>query len=220
MIKKRLKIEAIPNPVVKLYALIARKSPCIRDIHQEVAEEVCSKISSGRILDVGTGPGYVPFEIAQRAPGLEIVGIDLSSGMVDIANKKAKELGLDNRVRFKLANASSLPFPDEYFDFVISTLSLHHWSDPSAGFKEIFRVLKNNGQACIYDLRKDTPKEVNMQARTKYGWFLAFLFLNVVRLHSSMSLKHAQELLSALDVNFSQKSVQGNGVILVLQFLK
>lgn len=220
MIKRKLKIEAIPNFVVKLYAFVAKKSPCIRDIHQEVAEEVCAKISSGRILDIGTGPGYVPFEIAKRAPGLEITGIDLSSGMVKLANKNTEELGISNRVKFKVANAASLPFENEYFDFVISTLSLHHWLKPAGYIKEIHRVLKKNGQAYIYDIWKDMPKEIGEQVRNKYGWFLSFLFLTVVRSHSSITYKEAEEILASLEVSFTEKSTQTKGAILKLKFLK
>lgn len=220
MIERKLRIEAIPNFAVKFYAFIARKSPCIRDIHQEVAEEVCSKISLGRILDIGTGPGYLPFEIAKRAPGLEIAGIDLSSGMVEVANKNAKESGFSNRVKFKVANAASLPFEDGYFDFVISTLSLHHWLKPAEYIKEIHRVLKKSGQAYIYDIWRDTPKEIDVQVRNKYGWFLSFLFLVVVRAHSSITLKDAERILSSLEVNFAEKSAQTKGAVLKLQFLK
>jgi len=220
MIKRRLRIEAIPNFGVKLYALVAKKSHCIRDIHQEVAEEVCAKISSGRILDIGTGPGYVPFEIAKRAPGLEITGIDLSCGMVKLANKNAEELGVANRVKFKVANAASLPFENEYFDFVISTLSLHHWLKPAEYIREIHRVLKKNGQAYIYDIWKDTPKEIEEQVRNKYGWFRSFLFLTVVRSHSSITSQEAEEILASLEVNFAEKSTQTKGAVLKLKFLK
>jgi len=220
MIERKFKIEAIPNFATKLYALIAKKSPCIRDMHREVAEEVCLKISSGRMLDVGTGPGYVPFEIAKRVSGLEIIGIDLSSGMVKIAKKKAKESGLSDRVRFEVANAAKLPFRDGYFDFVMSTLSLHHWLKPAECIKEIHRVLKKNGQAYIYDIWRDTPKEIDEQVRKKYGWFISFLFLAVVRAHSSIALREAEEILSSLEVNFAEKSAQPKGVLLKLQFLK
>jgi ubiquinone/menaquinone biosynthesis C-methylase UbiE len=215
-----MKIEAIPNPVTGIYAFIARKNPCIRDIHKEVAKEVCAKLSSGWVLDLGTGPGYLPFEIAKRAPDLKIIGIDLSSGMIDIAGKKANELGLAGRVTFETANASSLPFEDGSFDLVISTLSLHHWRDPKACFKEIYRVLKNNAEADIFDLRRDTTKEVNAEFRQRYGWFLYFLFLKFVRAHSSMTLRHAEDILSSVDAPFSKKSAQGIGVVIKLELVK
>ena len=220
MIGKKFKIEGIPNFAAGFYSFVARKSPCIRDIHIQAAEEVAAEISAGRLLDIGTGPGYVPFEIAKRAPGLEIVGIDLSSAMIEIANRNAKELGVAGRVKFETANASSLPFQDGYFDFVISTLSLHHWRNPAAYLKEVYRVLKENGRAYIYDLRRDTAKETNLEIKKKYGWFLSFLFLKIVRAHSSMTLKEAEDILSCVEANFKQKGVQADGVMLNLKMLK
>jgi ubiquinone/menaquinone biosynthesis C-methylase UbiE len=219
-LEKKFGIEGIPNFGAKIYALIAKKAPCIIDIHQQVAQEVSAKISSGRILDAGTGPGYVPFEIAKRAPNLEITGIDLSTKMVDIANKKSAELGFSHRVTFKAANVGNLPFENESFEMVISSLSLHHWAKPVEYIKEIHRVLKNGGQAWIYDIWKDTPKEIEEQVRKKYGWFMGFIFLVVVRSHSSMTLKEAREILSALQVNFREKSVQTQGAVLKLQLVK
>ena len=220
MIEKKLKIEAIPSFGAGIYALIAKKSPMIHDIHVDVAEEVSAQISSGRLLDIGTGPGYVPFEIAKRAPGLEIVGIDLSPGMVEIAEKQAKELGLSDRVTFKAANAGSLPFEDGQFDLIISTLSLHHWLKPAEYIKELHRVLKKNGQIWLYDIWRDTPKEIDEQVRKKYGWFLAFLYLTVVRSHSSMTKKAAEELFSSLEVDFGEKKVETRGTILKLRLSK
>lgn len=215
-----MEIEAIPNVVSGIYAFIARKNPCIRDIHQQVAKEVCVKISSGRVLDLGTGPGYLPFAMAKIAPGLEIVGIDLSPGMIELARKKAQELGLSNRVKFEVANAASLPFKDGSFDFVVSTLSMHHWHNPKACFKEIYRVLKSNAEANIFDLRRDTTKEVDAEVKKKYGWFLSFLLLKFVRAHSSMTLNRAENALFAIEEPFSKKSVQERGIILNLQVVK
>ncbi len=215
-----MRIEAIPNFAVKFYSLIARKVPCIIDIHQQVAQEISAKISTGKMLDAGTGPGYLPFAIAKRVPGVEIVGIDLSSGMVDVANKKSEKLGLANRVTFKTANVGNLPFENESFDMVISSLSLHHWAKPVEYIKEIHRVLKKGGQAYIYDIWKDTPKEIEEQVRRRYGWFLGFIFLTVVRSHSSMTFKEAQDILSALPVNFAEKSIHNIGAVLKLQLVK
>lgn len=218
--KKLLKIEGIPDLAAKVYSLIARKSPLLRDFYKEVAEEVRSKISSGRILDVGTGPGYLPLEIAKRSQSLEIIGIDISSAMVKIASRNAENMGFSGRVMFQLGNAASLPFEDGHFDFVVSTVSLHHWLRPAECLKEIYRVLKDNGEAWIYDIRRDTPEEVNAQVRRKYGWFLSFLFLKIVRAHSSVTLRGIEEILSSPEVGFSKKSVEDKGVILKLRLLK
>ena len=48
---------------------------------------------------------------------------------------------------------AALAFPDASFDLVISTMSMHHWADPTAGLTEIGRVLRPDGRALIWDLR-------------------------------------------------------------------
>ncbi len=213
-------MEGIPYLGAKIYSLIARKSPLLRDLYKEVAEEVYSRISSGRILDVGTGPGYLPLEIAKKSQSLEITGIDISPTMVKIASRNVENMGLSGCVRFQFGNAASLPFEDGYFDFVVSTASLHHWLRPIECIKEIYRVLKDNGEAWIYDIRRDTTKDVNAQVRRKYGWFLSFIFLNIVRAHSSMTLRKVEEILSSPEIGFSKKNVDDKGVIFKVRLLK
>jgi SAM-dependent methyltransferase len=82
-----LHIEGIPSPVAGIYSLIAKKSPIMRDVYRNVALEVTSKVSSGLIIDIGTGPGYLPFEITWLAPDLEIIGIDISPAMVKMLKR-------------------------------------------------------------------------------------------------------------------------------------
>jgi ubiquinone/menaquinone biosynthesis C-methylase UbiE len=50
----------------------------------------------------------------------------------------------------------SLPMLEGTLDFAVSTLSLHHWSDPSQGLAEFHRVLKPGGQFLVFDLRRDS----------------------------------------------------------------
>jgi len=213
-VKKNFKIEGIPNPGAKIYSLIAAKSPLLKDFYKEVAEEVCSKISSGRILDIGTGPGYLPIEIAKRSQNLEIIGIDISPAMVKIAGMNKENMRLTERVKFQLTSAANLPFEAGYFDFVLSTGSFHHWMEPTKCLKEIHRVLKDNSEAWIYDIRRDTTKEINTQLRKKYGWFLSFFFLNVIRAHSSVLLGDVKEILSFPEINFSKNCLEDKGIFL------
>ncbi|MBE0516183.1 MAG: hypothetical protein IBX41_02165 [Methanophagales archaeon] len=97
---------------------------------------------------------------------------------------------------------------------------MHHWSRPSECLKEINRVLKANGEAWIYDARRDTTKEVNAQFRRRYGWFLALVFLNLVRAHSSLTRREIDEILSSPEIRFSQRTVVDKGVIIKLQLVK
>jgi ubiquinone/menaquinone biosynthesis C-methylase UbiE len=52
-----------------------------------------------------------------------------------------------------VGDVASLAFPDGSFDLVMSTLSMHHWADPSAGLAEIARVLRPGGRFLVWDLR-------------------------------------------------------------------
>lgn len=131
----------------------------LRPLYRRVAEDVviepglagAAEISA--VLEIGSGPGELAVEVARRLPGGEIVGIDLAQAMIDRATERARAAGLDQRVRFELADAAALPILDASFDVAVSTLSLHHWSDPAAVFTEIARVLRPGGVALIYDLR-------------------------------------------------------------------
>lgn len=78
-----------------------------------------------------------------------IVGIDSSPSMLLWASRHETT---DGRIRFIGGDGARLPFPDESVDVVVSTLSLHHWSNPDGVLGEIDRVLVPGGSALIYDL--------------------------------------------------------------------
>ena len=104
------------------------------------------------VLDVGTGPGRVPLLIGQRCPSLVVEGVDLSEQMIARATRAASPAA-GGRVTYRVADVRALPYPDGSIDLVLSSLSLHHWSDVPAGLAEIRRVLRPEGQAWIYDIR-------------------------------------------------------------------
>ena len=94
---------------------------------------------SDRVLDVGCGIGF----ISQLYPNFDIVGIDISDGM--LAN---------NPYHWFKAPAEDIPFPDNTFDFVICRSLLHHLEDPKIGLKEMVRVLKPGGRFVCWDPNK------------------------------------------------------------------
>ena len=218
--KNFLKIEGIHSLAADAYSFMARINPVLQGFYKTIADEVCIELPTGRILDVGTGPGNLVFEIAKRSPQLEIIGIDISPSMIKIAGNKAMRMGFSKQLKFQVANAADLPFEDEYFDLVISSLSLHHWANPIKSINEIHRVLKQNGRAWIYDIRQDTSNAVNAQVREKYGWFISFLFLNIVRMHSSVNLGKIEQIVSSPEISFDKKSVAGRGILVKLKLLK
>jgi SAM-dependent methyltransferase len=107
----------------------------------------------GRVLDVGCGPGHLANRLA-RDNGLEVTGLDLDPAMIERARANAEhEVAAERRPTFVVGGVDALPFPDASFDLVVSTLSMHHWADATAGLAEIGRVLRPDGRALMWDIR-------------------------------------------------------------------
>jgi len=108
----------------------------------------------GRVLDIGAGPGQLAGRLA--AHGLVVTAVDLDPAMVARAQER-----LAGRAETAVASVADLPYPDAFFDLVVSTLSMHHWADKSAGLAEIARVLAPTGRALIWDLEGRVPLHGN-----------------------------------------------------------
>ena len=124
----------------------------LEGFYARVAAEVAAAYPGGKVLEVGSGPGRLAVRLAREAPSITLTGVDISEAMFERAARRAAGAGLSERVRFEVGDVAALPFTDQEFDGVVSTLSLHHWSDPARGLAEIHRVLKPGGEARIYDL--------------------------------------------------------------------
>lgn len=150
--KQWIKIERIPGPLASAYEKATRLA--IDMYYSEVAVEVVSEFEEGRILDLGTGPGYLPIEIVKRAENVKIIGIDLSRKLIQMARQNAQKAGVADNLKFLVGNSASLRFDDASFDMVLSTGMLHSLKKPVKVFQEIYRVLRSGGQAWIYDPAK------------------------------------------------------------------
>ena len=167
--------EAMKGPAAALYKAIS--STAIFQRHYELAaKDVLSYCSQGVLLDIGTGPAWLLLKIQRQSPAMRLVGIDSSPAMLAEARKNISAVGLEDAIEIKEGNAGNIPFPDEFFDIVISTASVHHWKEPTVCFNEAYRVLKKGGFALIYDIVSDTPKSILEQMGREYGRLKLFLF--------------------------------------------
>jgi len=148
--------EKIPWPFTRLYDKYPNR--IFVKWFERIAMNIKDGHISGSIVDIGTGPGRLPIEIAKRVENAEVVGIDLSEDMVNIAKRNAKKAGLADRVKFKLASAYNTGFEDNSIDLVVSTGMIHHLKEPIRAFNETYRILKPGGEAWIYDGCKDVTK--------------------------------------------------------------
>lgn len=131
--------------------------PQMRLLRGYVARRAARMARAGQGIDLGCGPGHLVLQLARLAPGTRWTGVDLSQEMLALAGERASRAGLGERSAFKQGDAQAIPFPDASLDIVVSSLSLHHWSDPVAVLKEITRVLRPGGAYLIFDLRRDLP---------------------------------------------------------------
>jgi ubiquinone/menaquinone biosynthesis C-methylase UbiE len=102
--------------------------------------------SHERILDLGCGTGTLIQRLLHSAPEIEIVGIDPSAEMLNVARQK-----LPKSVELRVGSADSIPFANESFDLIISTNAFHYFRNPSQAIQEAKRVLKPNGHLVITD---------------------------------------------------------------------
>jgi ubiquinone/menaquinone biosynthesis C-methylase UbiE len=144
-----LKIERIPGLLASAYAKATRMA--IESYYRNVAEEIVAHLATGSILDLGTGPGYLPIEIAKKSSEIQITGVDLSRKLIHMACANAATAGVADRLNFQLGNAGRLDFDDSSFDMVISTGMLHSIKEPTKVLQEIYRVLKPGREAWVFD---------------------------------------------------------------------
>jgi demethylmenaquinone methyltransferase/2-methoxy-6-polyprenyl-1,4-benzoquinol methylase len=95
------------------------------------------------VLDVATGTGLVARELARM--NVRVAGLDQSPAMVARGLREVRERGLEDRIRFVLGQAQTLPFADEAFDAVTFTYLLRYVDDPAATVAELVLTLRPGG---------------------------------------------------------------------------
>jgi ubiquinone/menaquinone biosynthesis C-methylase UbiE len=103
---------------------------------------------SHRLLDVATGTGFTALHFAPQVA--EVVGIDVSGGMLGQARERAKTAGIANAT-FRVAPAESIPFPEMTFDLVTCRIAAHHFNSAPGFVVEAARVLKPGGRLVVAD---------------------------------------------------------------------
>jgi SAM-dependent methyltransferase len=114
-----------------------------------------------RVLDVGCGRGLLAIGAAKRLKNGKVIGIDvwnpfdLSGNSPDAAKANAKLEGVADKVRIENGDAQKLVYPDNHYDVVLSSLTLHNIPDQDAraqAVREMVRVLKPGGKLAIFDI--------------------------------------------------------------------
>ncbi len=149
----------------------------VRATFEDLADQIAG---ARRVVDVGCGPGQFTIMAAERLPQAQIVGVDLSPTMIELANGHRAASAAVDRVSFEIGDAMALPFADNTFDVAISSGSIKQWPDASRGLAEIHRILAPGGRAFVLEINSDAPASAIEAQRVKLQhWLFRLLFPRV-----------------------------------------
>jgi len=103
------------------------------------------------IMDIATGTGDLVIKMAQKTKASRLVGLDISSGMLEVGKVKVKKENLDNRIEMVLGDSEKLKFEDGTFDAITVSYGVRNFEDLEKGLSEILRVLKPGGMLVILE---------------------------------------------------------------------
>lgn len=112
--------------------------------------KMVSKSNPKTILDIATGTGDLAILMAETNAE-KIIGLDISSGMLEVGKKKIASKNLSNTIEMVLADSENMPFEDNYFDAITVAFGVRNFENLEKGLTEILRVLKPNGLFVILE---------------------------------------------------------------------
>ncbi len=138
---------------------------------------------AGPVLDVGTGTGITARALAGR--GLEVVGVDSSADDLQVAAALTEDSGFAARIRYLLADASSLPVPYGTFGAATAVDFLHHLDSGEPVLRELVRVVRPGGLIVLADFSREgfdmvarihaAEDRVHPEGQVTVDWATAFL---------------------------------------------
>ena len=105
-----------------------------------------------RMMDVATGTGDFAILACRKLQPAELIGTDISEGMMNVGREKVKAAGLESRISFAKEDCTALTFPDKRFDAITVAFGVRNFEDLDKGLREIHRVLDDNGKLVILEL--------------------------------------------------------------------
>ncbi len=127
----------------------------VRDVRYKALLIAQANIQAGHhVLDLGCGTGTLAIMAKQTRPAAEVSGLDADPDMLKVANYKSAQMNAP--VKFDVGFTNKLPYPDQSFDRVLSSITIHHLKTPDKWqtAREVYRILKPGGQLHIIDFGK------------------------------------------------------------------
>ena len=141
--------------------------------------EIVKKQQPKTILDIATGTGDLAINLAETSAE-EIVGLDISPGMLEVGKEKVKAKQLDNRVKMIIGDSENMPFEDNTFDAITVAFGVRNFETLENGLKDILRVLKPGGTFVILE----TSVPTKFPFKHGYKVYSKFILPSIGRLFS------------------------------------
>ncbi|SEK74408.1 bifunctional demethylmenaquinone methyltransferase/2-methoxy-6-polyprenyl-1,4-benzoquinol methylase UbiE [Parapedobacter koreensis] len=123
-------------------------------IWRKKAIRALKTIQPQQLLDVATGTGDFALEALKTLKPANVIGVDISQGMLDIAKDKIIKKGLENQFKVLLGDSENLPFADNTFDAVTVAFGVRNFEHLEKGLADICRVLQPGGKAVVLEFSK------------------------------------------------------------------
>src|SRR5690606_29551107 len=128
----------------------------IDKIWRKKAIKKLREVKPERMLDIATGTGDFAIAALKLNPK-EVIGVDISQGMLNVGIEKMKNKGFDNVIKMQLGDSENLPFETGYFDALTVGFGVRNYENLEKGLTDMLRVLRPEGKAIILEFSK--PKK-------------------------------------------------------------
>jgi len=130
---------------------------------------IVGKNNPDSILDIATGTGDLAIQLADTNAS-KIIGLDISSGMLNIGKQKVSKKGLNKTIEMILGDSENMPFEDNSFDAITVAFGVRNFETLDKGLSEIYRILKPKGTFVILEtsIPKKTPFKQGYNFYSKY----------------------------------------------------
>ena len=138
------------------------------------ATEICLQSDPKRMMDLCSGTGDLAIELAVRVgKEVEIIAADFCQPMLEVARKKAQKLRLEDKIEFRVADAASLPFDDDYFDVIAIAFGFRNLTFKNLKsekyLQEIYRVIDSGGRLVIVETSQPESPLLKTLSRLYYS---------------------------------------------------
>jgi len=137
-------------------------------------------IQPENILDVATGTADMAIMMTKYLSPKQVIGIDISEGMLGLGRKKIANLKLQDRILLQTGDSEAINFPDNEFDAITVAFGVRNFENLEKGMKEMKRVLRPGGKLVVLEFSK--PKQKLF--RKMYRFYMGFIAPGLVQLFS------------------------------------